>query len=60
MSLQLIYKIFFQFKPYNAEIISIKQDSYGIIVEELEKVLVERKMKMLSIPKVCYYYHYVI
>lgn len=46
----------FQFKPYSAEIISIKQDSYGVVVEDIEKILKERKRKMQPIPKVRYCY----
>jgi len=45
-----------QFKPYSADIIPIVQDSCGVVVEEIEKVLAERKRKMLPIPKVNYYY----
>lgn len=45
-----------QFKPYSADIIPIVQDSCGVVVEEIEKVLAERKRKMLAIPKVNYYY----
>lgn len=45
-----------QFKPYSADIIPIVQDSYGVVVEEIEKVLAERKRKMLPIPKVNYNY----
>lgn len=47
-------KIHFQFRPHKADIIPIKQDSYGVVVEEIEKVLVERKINMKPIPKVCY------
>ncbi|XP_026805661.1 kynurenine/alpha-aminoadipate aminotransferase, mitochondrial-like isoform X3 [Rhopalosiphum maidis] len=42
------------FKPYNADIIPIVQDSCGVIVEEIEKVLAERKRKMMPIPKMIY------
>jgi len=48
-----------QFKPYNADIIPIVQDSCGVVVEEIEKVLAERKRKMMAIPKVNYYYMYI-
>jgi len=51
---------YLQFRPYDAEIIPIVQDSCGIVVEEIEKVLVERKRKMLPIPKVSYYTYYII
>jgi len=50
----LIVIIYLQFKPYDAEIIPIVQDSCGIVVEEIEKVLAERKRKMKPIPKVSY------
>jgi len=43
---------YLQFRPYDADIIPIKQDFDGIIVEEMERVLKERKRKMLPIPKV--------
>ncbi|XP_027853409.2 kynurenine/alpha-aminoadipate aminotransferase, mitochondrial-like isoform X2 [Aphis gossypii] len=42
------------FKPYSADIIPIIQDSCGVVVEEIEKVLAERKRKMLPIPKMIY------
>ncbi|CAI6350117.1 unnamed protein product [Macrosiphum euphorbiae] len=42
------------FRPYDAEIIPIVQDSCGIVVEEIEKVLAERKRKMMPIPKMIY------
>jgi len=48
-----------QFRPYDAEIIPIVQDSCGMVVEEIAKVLAERKRKMMPIPKVSYYYIYI-
>lgn len=51
-----IEHIYLQFTPYDAEIIPIVQDSCGMVVEEIEKVLAERKKKLLPIPKVSYYY----
>jgi len=51
--------IYLQFRPYDAEIIPIVQDSCGMVVEEVEKVLAERKRKMMPIPKVSYYYIYI-
>lgn len=48
----------FQFRPYDADIIPIKQDSYGVVVEDIEKILKERKQKMQQIPKVYYVIHY--
>jgi len=49
-----------QFKPYNADIIPIVQDSCGVVVEEIEKVLAERKRKMMPIPKVNHYYIFIL
>jgi len=42
------------FTPYSADIIPIVQDSYGVVVEEIEKVLAERKRKMMPMPKMIY------
>ncbi|VVC44503.1 Pyridoxal phosphate-dependent transferase, subdomain 2,Pyridoxal phosphate-dependent transferase [Cinara cedri] len=42
------------FRPYDADIIPIKQDAYGVVVEEIERVLIERKKNMQPIPKIIY------
>lgn len=42
----------FKFRPYDADIIPIKQDAYGVVVEEIEKILIERKINRQPIPKV--------
>ncbi|VVC44502.1 Hypothetical protein CINCED_3A019470 [Cinara cedri] len=42
------------FIPYDPDIISIKQDSCGVIVEEIEKQLTERKKNKQPMPKLIY------
>ncbi|XP_050442577.1 kynurenine/alpha-aminoadipate aminotransferase, mitochondrial-like [Adelges cooleyi] len=42
------------FRLHDAEIIGIKQDSQGVLVKEMEKVLASRKKKNQLMPKVIY------